>query len=64
MIIKKDYLKRERNFLEEEQKGLEKAVENFDKRYHENKIERDNFIKGLQEFSKRGEDLKRRIEKK
>ena len=33
MIIKNDFFNEKRNYLEEEKKGLDRAVENFVKRY-------------------------------
>ena len=63
MIIKKNYLNREMDYLQEEKKGLNKAIENFDKRYKKNEVERENFLKGLDEFSKKQIDLNKRIDK-
>ena len=62
MIIKKDYLNREMDYLQEEKKGLNKAIENFDKRYKKNEVERENFLKGLDEFSKKQIDLNKKID--
>ncbi|MBQ8892388.1 MAG: hypothetical protein IJ068_05975 [Bacilli bacterium] len=63
MIIKKDYLNKNNNYLEMEKEGLEKAINNFDKRFKNKEIERTNFLKGLEEFSKKQIDLNKRINK-
>ena len=63
MIIKKDYLNQNRDYLEREKMGLNKAIENFDKRFKNNEVEREKFLKGLDEFSKKQIDLNKRIEK-
>lgn len=63
MIIKNDYLNRERDYLEDEKKGLNKAIENYDRRFKNNEIERDNFLKGLEEFSKKQININKRIDK-
>ena len=62
MIIKKDYLNNN-NYLQREKEGLNKAIENFDKRFKNNEVERSNFLKGLDDFSKKQIDLNKRIEK-
>lgn len=62
MIIKKDYLNNN-NYLQREKEGLNKAIENFDKRFKNNEVERSNFLKGLDNFSKKQIDLNKRIEK-
>ena len=63
MIIKKDYINREFDYLQEERKGLDKAINKLDERYKNNGIEKDNFYKQLDIFTKRGEDLKKRMDK-
>jgi len=63
MIIRKDYLNRERDYLQEEKKGLNKAIENYDKRFKNNEIEREDFLKGLEGFTKKQIDLNKRIDK-
>ena len=63
MIINKDYWNKERNYLEEERKGLEKAINRLDERFQNKEIERDKFFKDLNVFTKRGEELKKRMEK-
>jgi len=63
MIIKKDYINREFDYLQEERKGLDKAINKLDERYKNNEIEKDNFYKQLDVFTKRGEDLKKRMDK-
>ena len=63
MIIKKDYLNRDNNYLQQEKAGLNKAIENFDKRFKNNEVEREQFLKGLDEFSKKQIDLNKRIDK-
>lgn len=63
MIIKKDYLNRDDNYLQREKDGLNKAIENFDKRFKNNEVDRTNFLKGLAEFSKKQMDLNKRIDK-
>ncbi len=63
MIIKKDYLKKQTNYLEEERKGLDKAIQNLDKRFQNKEIEREQFFKNLNVFKKRGENLRKRMEK-
>ena len=63
MIIKKDYMNRKIDYLQEERKGLDKAVNKLDERYKNNEIDKDNFYKQLNVFTKRGEDLKKRIDR-
>ena len=63
MIIKKDYMNRKIDYLQEERKGLDKAVNKLDERYKNNEIDKDNFYKQLNVFTKRGEDLRKRIDK-
>lgn len=63
MIIKKDYINREPNYLQEERKGLDKAINKLEERYQNKEIEKDNFYKQLNVFTKRGEDLKKRMDK-
>ena len=63
MIIRNDYLNQDRNYLQEEKKGLNKAIDNFDKRFKNNQVERENFLKGLDEFAKKQKDLNKRIDK-
>ena len=65
MIINNDYLNRNKkiNYLQEEKKGLNKAIANYDKRFKNNEIERESFLKGLKEFSKKQINLNKRIEK-
>ena len=63
MIIKKDYLNTNRSYLEREQEGLSKSIENLNKRFQNEEIERDKFLEGLDEFSKKQINLKKRIEK-
>ena len=62
MIIKNDYLNQNRDYLEREKMGLNKAIENFDKRFKNNEIERSNFLKGLDNFAKKQRDLNKRID--
>ena len=63
MIIKKDCLNQDKNFLEQEKIGLNKAIENFDKRFKNHEMERNTFLKGMEEFSEKQKDLNKRIEK-
>ena len=63
MIIKNDYLNQENNYLQKEKEGLNKAIQNFDKRFKNNEIDRTNFLKGMEEFSKKQIDLNKRINK-
>ena len=63
MIIKNDYLNQNRDYLEREKMGLNKAIENFDKRFKKNEVERSTFLKGMDEFAKKQIDLNKRIEK-
>ena len=63
MIIKNDYLNKKENYLQMEQVGLNKAINNFDKRFKNNEVERTDFLKGLDDFSKKQIDLNKRIAK-
>jgi hypothetical protein len=63
MIIRNDYLNRGNNYLEMEKKGLDKAIQNFDKRFRDNQVERTNFLKGMDNFAKKQKDLNKRIKK-
>ena len=63
MIIKDDYLERKPNYLEEERKGFDKLISIFDKRFKNNEIERDNFLKGLKNFESKKEELNKKIKK-
>ena len=63
MIIKNDYLNRKTNYLQMEKEGLNKAINNFEKRFKNKELERTDFLKGLEDFSKKQIDLNKRIEK-
>ena len=63
MIIKKNYLDRGPDYLQEEKEGLDKAIKNLDRRFQNKEIDRDDFFKDLNVFQKRSEDLKKRMEK-
>ena len=47
MIIRNDYLNQNKDYLEREKMGLNKAIENYDKRFKNGEIEREKFLKGL-----------------
>lgn len=49
MIIKNDFFK-DRNYLQEEKEGLDRAVENFNKRYKKGEVKKENFFKQNEEF--------------
>ena len=63
MIIKNNYLNKEINYLEEERKGLDKAINKLDERYQKKEIEKDDFYKQLNIFKQRGEEIKKRMDK-
>jgi len=44
MIIKNDFFK-DRNYLQEEKEGLDRAVENFNKRYKKGEVKKEKFFK-------------------
>lgn len=43
MIIKNDFFK-DRNYLQEEKEGLDRAVENFNKRYKKGEVKKKIFL--------------------
>lgn len=63
MIIKNDFFNEKRNYLEEEKKGLDRAVENFVKRYEKGEVKKENFLKQNEEYAKRQKALNEKIKK-
>ena len=63
MIIKNDFFNEKRNHLEEEKKGLDRAVENFVKRYEKGEVKKENFFKQNEEFARRQKELNEKIKK-
>ena len=63
MIIKNDFFNEKRNYLEEEKKGLDRAVENFVKRYEKGEVKKENFFKQNEEFEKKKKELTEKIKK-
>jgi len=63
MIFDKNYLERDKHkeYVQLEKEGLQRAVSNLEKRYQNGQIERQNFMKGLNNFAKKGEDLNKRM---
>lgn len=62
MIIKNDFFK-DRNYLQEEKEGLDRAVENFNKRYKKGEVKKENFFKQNEEFARRQKELTEKIKK-
>ena len=58
MIIKNRFQEKI-DILEEESEGIRKAVSNLDKRYKNNEIERDKFLKQAKAFAKQHEAIKK-----
>ena len=46
-----------------EKEGINKAINNFEKRFKNKEVERTDFLKGLEGFSKKQIDLNKRIDK-
>ncbi len=63
MIIKNDYLDRKDNYLQEEKKGLLKAIKSLDKRYKDGNISKENFLKQNEIFAKKHKKINKEIEK-
>ena len=63
MIIKNDFFNEKRNYLEEEKKGLDRAVENFVKGYEKGEVKKENFFKQNEEFARRQKELTEKIKK-
>ena len=63
MIIKNDFFNNENDYLQQEKKGLIKAVEKLDKRFKSNEIDREKFLKQNEIFAKRHEEINKKIEK-
>lgn len=62
MIIKNDFFK-DRNYLQEEKEGLNRAVENFNKRYKKGEVKKENFLKQNEEYAKRQKALNEKIKR-
>lgn len=62
MIIKNDFFK-DRNYLQEEKEGLDRAVENFNKRYKKGEVKKENFLKQNEEYAKRQKALNEKIKR-
>lgn len=58
MIIKNDFNKIP-DYNQMKRDGLNKAVDNFNKRFKEGMVERENFIKQNHEFAKKQQELKK-----
>lgn len=63
MIIKNNFNKSSNDFLQEEKKGLDKAINKLDERFKKGELEREVFLKQNKEFAKKQIDLKKRMDK-
>ncbi len=63
MIIKNNFNKTSNDFLQEEKKGLDKAINKLDERFKKGELEREVFLKQNKEFAKKQIDLKKRMDK-
>ncbi len=63
MIIKNNFNKTSNDFLQEEKKGLDKAINKLDERFKKGELEREVFLKQNKEFAKKQSDLKKRMDK-
>lgn len=63
MIIKKNNSNLKIDYLQEEKKGLTKAIDNLNKRFKKNEISREKFLKQNSEFAKRHIELNKKINK-
>ena len=63
MIIKNNFNKTSNDFLQEEKKGLDKAINKLDERFKKGELEREVFLKQNKEFAKKLIDLKKRMDK-
>lgn len=63
MIIKNNFKKTSNDFLQEEKKGLDKAINKLDERFKKGELEREVFLKQNKEFAKKQIDLKKRMDK-
>lgn len=63
MIIKNNFNKTSNDFLQEEKKGLDKAINKLDERFKKGELERRIFLKQNKEFAKKQIDLKKRMDK-
>lgn len=59
MIIKNNFNKTSNDFLQEEKKGLDKAINKLDERFKKGELEREVFLKQNKEFAKKQIDLKK-----
>ena len=63
MIIKNDFFNNENDYLQKEKEGLIKAVEKLDKRFKNNEVDREKFLKQNEIFAKRHAEINKKIEK-
>ena len=63
MIIKNNFNKTNQDFLQEEKKGLDRAINKLDERFKKGELEREIFLKQNKEFAKKQIDLKKRMDK-
>ena len=65
MIFNKNYLERDKQkeYLQLEKEGLQRAVSNLEKRYQSDQVERKDFFDGLNTFAKRGEEINKKMDK-
>ena len=63
MIIKNDFFNKENDYLQKEKEGLIKAVEKFDKRFKNQEVDREKFLKQNEIFAKRHAEINKKIEK-
>ena len=63
MIIKNNFNKSSNDFLQEEKKGLDKAINKLDERFKKGELESEVFLKQNKEFAKKQIDLKKRMDK-
>lgn len=63
MIIKNNFNKTTNDFLQEEKKGLDRAINKLDERFKKGELEREIFLKQNKEFAKKQSDLKKRMDK-
>ena len=63
MIIKNEFFQNEKDYLIKQREGLNKAIENWDKRFQKDEVERETFLRQNIEFAKRQGELNKKIEK-
>lgn len=62
MIIKNNFNLQKEDYLKKEKEGLDEAINKLDERFKNDAVSREKFLKQNEVFAKRQADLKKRID--